>query len=71
MEFLDNIGHNRLGDTLASSIDDGAKISIISAYFTVFAYRELKEELSRIDEVRFLFSEPTFVRAMEDAKDPR
>ena len=37
MEFLDNIGPNRLGDTLASSIDDGAKISIISAYFTVFA----------------------------------
>ena len=71
MEFLDNVGPNRLGDALASSIDGGAKLSIISAYFTVFAYKELKEELGKIDSVRFLFSEPTFIKAMEDAKDPR
>lgn len=71
MEFLDNVGVNRLGDALAGSIDARAKLSIISAYFTVFAYRELKEELSKIDVVRFLFSEPTFVKAMEDARDPR
>lgn len=71
MEFLDNVGTSRLGDALAASIDEGAKLSIISAYFTVFAYKELKEELSKVDSVRFLFSEPTFVKAMEDAKDPR
>ncbi len=71
MEFLNNVGSERLGDALASSIDENARLSIISAYFTVFAYKELKEELSKIDEVRFLFSEPTFIKAMEDAKDPR
>lgn len=71
MEILDNIGPNRLGDKLAASIGEGAKLSIISAYFTVFAYGELKDELSKIDSVRFLFSEPTFVEAMEQAKDPR
>ena len=37
MKLLDNVGANRLGDALASSIDEGAKLSIISAYFTVFA----------------------------------
>ena len=71
MEFLDNKGANRLGDALARSIDDGAKLSIISSYFTVFAYGELKDELSKVDEVRFLFSEPTFVKRMAEAKDPR
>ncbi len=71
MEFLDNVGQNRLGDALASSIDEGAKLSIISSYFTVFAYGELKEELSRVDSVRFLFSEPTFVKQMSRDKDPR
>ncbi len=71
MEFLNNVGRERLGDALAGSIDDGAKLSIISAYFTVFAYGELKDELSKVDRVRFLFSEPTFVKAMEAAKDPR
>lgn len=71
MEFLDNVGSSRLGDALAKSIAEGSRLSIISAYFTVFAYKELKEELSKVDSVRFLFSEPTFVRAMEEAKDPR
>ena len=71
MKFLDNVGPNRLGDVLAASIDDEAKLSIISSYFTVFAYGELKDELSRVDEVRFIFSEPTFIKQMAAEKDPR
>lgn len=71
MEFLDNTGRNRLGDALSSALDEGSKLSIISSYFTVFAYGELKEELSKVDEVRFLFSEPTFIRRMANAKEPR
>ena len=71
MEFLDNVGRNRLGDALAGSIDEGAKLSIISSYFTVFAFSELKEELEKVDSVRFLFSEPTFIKRMTDDKDPR
>lgn len=71
MEFLDNVGRNRLGDALGASIGRDARLSIISSYFTVFAYGELKEELSRVDAVRFLFSEPTFVKRMAADKDPR
>ncbi|MBS5451684.1 MAG: hypothetical protein KHZ24_10855 [Coriobacteriia bacterium] len=71
MKLLNNVGPERLGDTLASSIGEGGRLSIISAYFTVFAYRELKEEFSKADSVRFLFSEPTFVKAVGDAEDPR
>ena len=52
MKSLSNVGAERLGDALGESIDDGARLSIISSYFTVFAYGELKEELSRVDEVR-------------------
>ncbi len=58
MKSLSNVGAERLGDALGESIDDSAKLSIISSYFTVFAYGELKEELSKIDEVRFLFASP-------------
>ena len=57
--------------TLAHSIDEGSKLSVISAYFTVFAFGELKEELSKVDSVRFIFSEPTFVKQMMNAKEPR
>ena len=71
MEFLNNVGKERLGDALARSIDDDAKLSIISSYFTVFAYGELKAELSKIDQLRFLFSEPTFIKQMAADKEPR
>lgn len=47
-----------------------AKLSIISSYFTVFAYGELKDALSKVEELRFVFSEPTFVKRMQDAKEP-
>lgn len=70
MEFLSNIGEERLGDALAKSISDEAKLSIISSYFTVFAYGELKDALSKVEELRFVFSEPTFVKRMQDAKEP-
>ena len=70
MQFLSNIGEERLGDALAKSIDEETKLSIISSYFTVFAYGELKEALSKVEELRFIFSEPTFVKKMQDSKDP-
>ena len=70
MEFLSNIGEERLGDALAGSIDEDAKLSIIISYFTVFAYGELKDALSKVEELRFVFSEPTFVKRMQDAKEP-
>ncbi len=71
MKSLSNVGRERLGDALAGSLDEGSRLSIISSYFTVFAYGELKDELSRVDAVRFLFSEPTFIKRMAAEKDPR
>lgn len=71
MKSLNNIGVERLGDALGKSIDNDAKLSIISSYFTIFAYGELKNELSKIKELRFLFSEPSFIKRMIDSKEPR
>lgn len=71
MKALSNKGSERLGDALGDRLDEDAKLSVISAYFTVFAYGELKEELSKIDSIRFLFNEPTFVKQMDEEKEPR
>ena len=71
MEFLSNEGVNALGDKLRSSLSEGDRLSIISSYFTVFAFGELKDELARIDELRFLFDEPTFVEQMAELKEPK
>lgn len=71
MKPLNNIGQQRLGDALAKTLNEGTKLDIISAYFTIFAFGELKEELSKIESFRFLFHEPTFLKRMEDGKAPR
>ena len=54
MEYLDNTGRQRLGDALKASINDGAKLSVIASFFTVYAYGELKEELSKVEQMRFV-----------------
>jgi len=60
-KVLDNKKY-RVIDELKAELRKGSKLSIISAYFTIYAYEELKKELSKIDSLRFIFTEPTFVR---------
>ena len=69
MEILDNTEGRCLGDSLRASLDDDAKLSIISAHFSLFAFGELREELERVDSVRFLFNEPTFIQEMRGGMD--
>lgn len=60
MKLIDNV-NNRLGDDLKDSIDKGSKLSIAAASFSIYAFEALKKELGRIDELRFIFSSPTFI----------
>ena len=71
MEYLDDTGRQRLGDALKGTIGEDARLSIIASYFTVYAYGELREELSRVRELRFVFDQPTFLRRMQTEKEPR
>ncbi len=59
-KVLDN-KRNKVVDELKEELRKGSKLSVISAYFTIYAYAELKKELSKIDYMRFIFTEPTFV----------
>lgn len=59
-KVLDNKKH-RVVDELRKELNSGSKLSVMSAYFTIYAYAELKKELSKIDKLRFIFTEPTFV----------
>ncbi len=67
-KILDNKKHGKVGEQVKSSIKDGAKLSIASAFFTVYAYNNLKTELANIEELRFLFTEPTFINNEEKEK---
>lgn len=60
MKLIDNV-NDRLGDDLRDSIKKGSKLSIAASSFSIYAYEALKKELGRIDELRFVFSTPTFI----------
>ncbi|QGU95455.1 hypothetical protein GOM49_10460 [Clostridium bovifaecis] len=62
LKMLDNKKYGKVGDELKNNIEKGSKLSIISAYFTIYAYKELQKELNKIDRLRFIFTEPTFVK---------
>jgi SNF2 family DNA or RNA helicase len=61
MEIFDNINRT-LKDDLALTIGKGARLSIATGCFSIYAYQVLKEQLSRIDDLRFIFTSPTFLQ---------
>lgn len=60
MQIIDNINTTVKGD-LQAVIHKGSKLSIAAACFSIYAYQELKKQLEEIDELRFIFTSPTFV----------
>lgn len=60
MQIIDNI-NNTIKKDLQTVIKNGSKISIAAACFSIYAYQELKGQLEDITELRFIFTEPTFV----------
>lgn len=61
MELIDNV-NKTLKDDLTVSIQKDSKISIAAACFSIYAFQELKRELKNVDELRFIFTSPTFIK---------
>ena len=61
----DNQGRGKVGDFLQDCIKDGSRLSFVSAYFTIYAFEKLKSKLQNIDQLRFLFGEPRFVKSLD------
>lgn len=67
-KLLDN-KKARVSDSLKDLTAPGAKLSIVSAYFTIYAFERLKETLTNVDSLRFLFVEPTFTKENEETRE--
>lgn len=59
MKIYDNI-REIVKDDMEATITRGSKVSIAAACFSMYAYKELKKQLSSVDEFRFIFTSPTF-----------
>lgn len=52
----------RVIDDLKVKISKGSRISLAAASFSIYAYEALKEELEGVEELRFIFTSPTFIK---------
>lgn len=48
-------------EDLEKVIKPNSKVSIAAAYFSIYAYQELKKQLSSVESLQFIFTSPTFV----------
>jgi predicted transport protein len=61
----DNYRRGTAADFLRAKIAPDSYLSVVSAYFTIYAFDALKEDLSHIEHLDFLFGEPRFINALD------
>jgi hypothetical protein len=64
----DNHKRGSVSDFLLDKVAPGSALSIVSAYFTIYAYEGLAVRLDRIEGLRFLFGEPRFIAGLDPEK---
>ena len=62
--IVDNT-EQRMGDLLAERIGEGAELSFVSAYFTIYAFEALRGVLEAAGNMRFLYGDPLGVGAVD------
>ena len=60
IRIIDNI-NTLLKEDLKTTVRSKSRLSIAAACFSMYAYNELKKQLESIDELRFIFTSPTFI----------
>lgn len=61
LEIINNI-NKTLKEDLTEEIHKGSKVSVAAACFSIYAFAELKKQLKNVDELRFIFTSPTFIK---------
>jgi SNF2 family DNA or RNA helicase len=64
----DNLSRGSVADFLKTKTQKGSALSVVSAYFTIYAYDALKDTLNFIDHLDFLFGEPSFINRLDPSR---
>jgi len=64
----DNHKRGVVADFLKAKIHSGSRLSVVSAYFTIYAYEAMRENLDQIEHLDFLFGEPRFISSLDPDK---
>lgn len=61
----------KVGDDLKKKIKQGGRLNVAAAIFSIYGYESLKKELSKVEELRFIFTDPTFVEMDKNSREQR
>ena len=59
----------RVGEFLRNSIKAGSNLSVVSAYFTIYAYEAMRNVLEQSGRMRFLYGEPVAIGTPDPSED--
>ena len=62
---------NIVGDDLKTSIKKDSKIAVSTSLFSIYGFESLKKELKNIENLRFIFTDPTFLKTDEEKKNSK
>lgn len=65
MELFDNVVKT-VKDDLLDKIRRSSRVSVAAACFSIYAFNELRKQLEGCEELRFIFTSPTFVAENSD-----
>lgn len=64
----DNHSRGKVAGFLTDKLTSGSRLSVVSAYFTIYAYDALSRELDGVEHLNFLFGEPRFIASLDPEK---
>ncbi len=67
----DNLRRGTVYEFLEQEIKNGSVLSIVSAYFTINAFEALQEPLNQIENLRFLFGDPDFIKNLNPTNNEK
>lgn len=64
----DNRTRGKVAEFLKEKAINASHLSVVSAYFTIYAYEALSDQLDGIESLKFLFGEPRFIQTLDPTK---
>lgn len=61
-KMIDNKHNGTVAEELRQHLEKDSKLSVMTAYFTIFAFSALKKELLKVNSIRMLFTDPGFIQ---------
>jgi len=62
---------DKVGDDLKTNITKGSSIDVAAGIFSIYGFSSLKKEFRKIDRLRFIFTDPTFIELEKEKKEQR